>query len=261
MASTPISPRMSEPSGPVWAPWQRLGAAPRAVTTTRLGGVSTGPRATLNLGERSGDAAPMVAVNRQRARRGLGVPGEPFWLHQVHGTTPVQVTPERVARGERLQADAAWTTASGLVCAALTADCLPVVIGEPEGTCVAVAHAGWRGLAAGVIGTTLAAMPVPPARLWAWLGPAIGPRAFIVGEDVRDAFAGGPLPSDTAFRRRAAGGWFADLYEIARLRLRASGVQRIHGGGHCTWHEPERWFSHRRDGADTGRMATLAWLP
>lgn len=234
--------------------------APRVVTTTRLGGLSSGARATLNLGERAGDDPAVVAANRRRAAHALGLPAEPVWLHQVHGATPVEITADVAGQRPRPKADAAWTSEPGLVCAVLTADCLPVVIGDPAGQCVAVVHAGWRGLAAGVIEATLAELPAPSARLQAWLGPAIGPRAFVVGDDVRAAFAESTIPCGAAFRQRLEGGWLADLYELARLRLRAAGVSRIDGGAHCTWHEPERFFSHRRDGSGTGRMATLAWL-
>jgi len=226
----------------------------------RRGGLSTGARATLNLGGRAGDDRAVVAANRRRAVQSLGLAAEPLWLQQVHGTTPVEVTAATLAQGTQPKADAAWTREPGVVCAVLTADCLPVVIGDPAGQCVAVVHAGWRGLAAGVIEATLAELPAPSARLQAWLGPAIGPRAFVVGDDVRAAFAESAVPSAAAFRQRLTGGWLADLYELARLRLRAAGVGRIRGGGHCTWRESGRFFSHRRDGPGTGRMATLAWL-
>lgn len=234
-----------------------VGGPLRAAGTTRRGGIGVGPFATCNLGMRTRDDAAAVAVNRARVARALDLPGEPRWLRQVHGTTVAELDATSAGMPE---ADAAWTRAPGVVCAVLTADCLPVVLGDPDGGAVAVAHAGWRGLAAGVLEAAVGALPVPAGRLRAWLGPAIGPRAFEVGPEVRAAFAEGDPGAAAAFRRGAGDRWHADLHALARRRLRALGVTRVHGDSHCTYSDAARFFSHRRDGPDTGRMATLAWL-
>ncbi|MDZ7749320.1 MAG: peptidoglycan editing factor PgeF [Halofilum sp. (in: g-proteobacteria)] len=197
-----------------------------------------------------------MAANRARLAEGLGLPAEPAWLRQVHGTAVVRAD----AATDLPEADAAWTDAPGVVCAVLTADCLPVVLAADDDSCVAVAHAGWRGLAAGVLEAAVGALPADGARLRAWLGPAIGPRAFEVGDEVRAAFVDPDPAAAAAFVRSSPDRWLADLYTLARRRLRTAGVTRIDGGGRCTLREPQRFFSHRRDGPDTGRMATLAWL-
>lgn len=238
---------------PGWDPRGPL----RAAATTRRGGLSVGPFATCNQGARTHDDPATVAANHARVARVLGLPGPPRWLRQVHGTTVVELAAAGTGAPE---ADAAWTRESGVVCAVLTADCLPVVLGDPGGAAVAVAHAGWRGLAAGVLEATVAALPVPAGRLRAWLGPAIGPGAFEVGPEVRAAFVDADPGAVTGFRRGAGDRWHADLHALARCRLRALGVTRIDGGGCCTYADRARFFSHRRDGPDTGRMATLAWL-
>lgn len=229
----------------------------RAAATTRRGGLSVGPFATCNLGARTRDDPATVAANRARVARALGLPGAPRWLRQVHGTAVVELAAGTTGTPE---ADAAWTRESGVVCAVLTADCLSVVLGDPDGAAVAVAHAGWRGLAAGVLDATVAALPVPAGRLRAWLGPAIGPQAFEVGPEVRTAFLESDPGAAGAFRRGAGDRWHADLHGLARRRLRALGVTRVDGGGCCTYADRARFFSHRRDGPGTGRMATLAWL-
>jgi len=180
-------------------------------------------------------------------------------LHQVHGCRVVRTPLERSGQGHP-RADAAWTDVRGSVCAVLTADCLPVAIADRAGTCVAIAHAGWRGLAAGVLEATVAALPASPARLQAWLGPAIGPAAFVVGDDVRTAFVECEPSDALAFRSRGDGQWHANLFLLARRRLHRLRLARVTGVPRCTWSEPARFFSHRRDGARTGRMATLAWL-
>jgi len=237
-------------------PW---GSGPRVrvVSTTRVGGLGARGFSTFNLGARTQDAAAVVDANRARLRRALGLSQEPGWLHQVHGTAvaPLGASPESPP-----EADAGWTASPGLACAVLTADCLPVALVEPDGGCVAVAHAGWRGLAGGVLEATIAALPVPAERLLAWLGPAIGPAEFEVGPEVRDAMLAGDEGAHAAFRPGAGDRWFADLYALASRRLRRAGVTRIDGGGWCTFRERRRFFSHRRDGPGTGRMATLAWI-
>ena len=228
----------------------------RALITTRAGGVSGGAFAGLNLGLRSGDAIEDVTRNRASLRQSL--PAEPMWLRQVHGTTVVEAD---VAH-ESPEADAAFAFRPGAVCAVLTADCLPVLLCDEQGTVVAAAHAGWRGLCAGVIEQTLKAMDRPPAQLLAYLGPAIGPVAYEVGAELRAAFIAEDPKSEAAFatnKMGKPGKFYADLYALARQRLARSGVQQVYGGGYCTYTEAERFYSYRRDGV-TGRMASLIWM-
>lgn len=225
----------------------------RAAITTREGGVSLGPYRSLNLGSHVGDEPAAVAENRRRVVEALGLAQPPGWLDQVHGNEVVLATPQPGA-----VADACWTGQAGLPCAVLTADCLPVLFADREGSCVAAAHAGWRGLAAGVLEATVARLPVPPARLLAWLGPAIGPGAFQVGEEVRAAFVMA-APEDAAAFRPDGPRWRADLFALARARLARCGVAAVFGGGVCTVDAPTRFFSHRRDGR-SGRFASLIWL-
>lgn len=228
-------------------------ASVRAIVTTRHGGVSAGPYATLNLGAHVGDSP--VAVARNRAILRACLPGEPVWLEQVHG---IDVVDAGVApAGSR--ADASVARRAGAVCAVQTADCLPVLFCDDDGQVVAAAHAGWRGLLAGVLEATLARMDVAPRQVMAWMGPAIGPAAFEVGQEVRDAFAAADRRDASAFAPGARHGkWQADLFQLARQRLARCGVERVFGGGVCTYSDPERYFSYRRDGV-TGRFATLVW--
>lgn len=227
----------------------------QAVATTRAGGVSTGVYAGLNLGDHVGDEPQRVARNRALVRAALDLPTEPRWLTQVHGCVVVQG--EHAAPG--VAADAAMTRRPGVVCAVLTADCLPLLICDRRGRVVAAVHAGWRGLAAGVIERTLEALGEAPADLLVWLGPAIGPTAFVVGPEVRAAFLTVDPGLAAAFHPGAGDRWLADLYALARHRLRRAGVTGVFGGDDCTWSDPERFFSFRRDGV-TGRMASLIWL-
>ncbi|HEX6317557.1 MAG TPA: peptidoglycan editing factor PgeF [Burkholderiales bacterium] len=183
------------------------------------------------------------------------LPGEPAWLQQVHGTRVVRLDRQAVdARG-----DAAITRARNTVCAIKVADCMPVLLADEAGTVVGGAHAGWRGLSAGVIEATIDAMGVGGKSLVAWLGPAIGPRVYEVGDEVRRAFLEGDEEAKAAFVPTRPGHWLLDLYAVARRRLRRAGVERIFGGGFCTYSEPERFYSYRRDGS-TGRMAAMIWL-
>lgn len=225
----------------------------QALSTTRRGGVSEGGYHSLNLGDHVGDQPAHVAENRARVAAHL--PAAPLWLSQVHGVRVVDAA--LAADGE--QADAALVRIPGRVCAVMTADCLPVLFCHRGGQVVAAAHAGWRGLAGGVLEATLAAMAVPGNEVMAWLGPAIGPTAFEVGDDVRTAFAGADPAAASAFAAATPGKWLADLYALARLRLRRCGVTAIYGGDRCTVSEPGLFFSHRRDRV-TGRMASLIWL-
>lgn len=228
----------------------------RAAVSLRVGGASTGPYASLNLAAHVGDAAEPVAENRRRLRAALGLPGEPLWLSQVHGVAVAHHDGSHAAAPE---ADAAWTSTSERICAVLTADCLPVLFCDRDGTRVAAAHAGWRGLADGVLETTLSALALPGERVLAWLGPAIGPTAFEVGEDVRAAFLARDGGAGECFLRNGRGRWHADLYALARRRLAAAGVTAVYGGGRCTYGEGEAFFSYRRE-ETTGRFASLIWL-
>lgn len=225
----------------------------RALQTTRVGGVSSGVYAGLNLGSHVGDDVAHVAENRSLLREYL--PSEPFWLNQVHGTDVV----DAASAGTLATADASYASGAGKVCAVLTADCLPVLFCSEDGAVVAAAHAGWRGLAAGVLERTAAAMQVPGKRLLAWLGPAIGPAAFEVGEDVRSAFVDGDAPAARAFCRQGNGKYLADIYHLARIRLAKAGIEGVFGGELCTVADPARFYSYRRDRV-TGRQATLIWL-
>jgi YfiH family protein len=227
----------------------------RAASTTRVGGYSAPPYRGWNLAGHVGDDHGAVGANRELLRRLLRLPAEPAWLRQVHGRGIVEA-----ATGTDVEADGSYTRQAGVVCAVLTADCLPILLSDISGTGVAAVHAGWRGLAAGVIEAALEALRIPGEELLAWLGPAIGPASFRVGEAVREAFlAADPRHAADAFTPADDGYWCADLYRLARQRLTAQGVTRIHGGGLCTVRDAARFYSYRREGT-TGRMATLIWL-
>ncbi|MFP5304880.1 MAG: peptidoglycan editing factor PgeF, partial [Gammaproteobacteria bacterium] len=200
----------------------------RAAQTLRRGGVSAPPFDTFNLGAHVGDAADAVVANRQRLRSALQLPGEPVWLQQVHGTAVVELRAEDAGMA---RADAAWTSAPGVICAVLTADCLPVLFAADDGSVVAAVHAGWRGLAAGVLEAAVAALPVPPAQLRACFGAAIGPQAYEVGADVRAALVNDDAAADRCFVSVRRGHWLADLYGLARMRLQMAGVASVHDGG------------------------------
>ncbi len=239
---------------PDWLPadWPAIPGV-HAGTTLRGGGVSGGPFASLNLGAHVGDDAAAVALNRQRLVTACSLPAEPQWLEQVHGVEVVQLP----ARDPLPVADAAITAHPGVVCAVLTADCLPVVFARLDGREVGVAHAGWRGLCAGVLEATVASLGEPSA-LQAWLGPAIAMPAFEVGDEVRQAFMQVDAAAAACFRPNDSGRWQADLYGLARQRLAAVGVTRVFGGACCTYADPDRFFSYRRDG-QCGRLATFVW--
>lgn len=227
----------------------------RSVTTTRTGGVSRGPWQSMNPADHVGDDPQSVLANRAHLAATLDLPSAPHWLKQVHGTTIV----DAATAGEGVEADGSWTNGPDCVCAVLTADCLPVLLSDREGSCVAAVHAGWRGLAAGVIEAAVSKLQPVGGDLLAWLGPAIGPQAFAVGEDVQDIFVGHDPRAAAAFATLPDGSLYADLYSLARQRLAAVGVHDVFGGQYCTASDAERFFSYRRDGV-TGRMATLIWL-
>lgn len=237
---------------PVILPDWPAPACVKALQTTRLGGVSQGIYASLNLGDHVKDLPQHVAANRQLLSPYL--PSEPVWLNQVHGVRVIDAALSSCLES----ADASFSTRKQVVCVTMTADCLPVLLCDQAGSVVAAVHAGWRSLCDGVIEATVKAMPVEPARLMAWLGPAIGPQAFEVGSEVREQFLTQDEQAEHAFQAHGEK-WLGDLYTIARQRLSRLGVTQVYGGGRCTYREPETFFSFRRDG-DTGRMASLIWL-
>jgi purine-nucleoside/S-methyl-5'-thioadenosine phosphorylase / adenosine deaminase len=229
----------------------------RALSTLRgepSRGASQAPYTSFNLGDHVGDDPLAVAENRRQLRSGAGLPAEPSWLTQVHGVAVADLD----QAAPPAPADAAVARELKKVCAILTADCLPVVLTADSGGIIAAAHAGWRGLAGGVIEATVRAMGVPPESLMAWLGPAIGLQHFEVGPEVREALLQGDLQAGEAFELNARGRYQADLGLLARRRLSTLGVTRIYGGGECTFAQADRYYSHRRDGI-TGRQATLIW--
>lgn len=275
-----------------WAVIEPEWAAPGRVCsafTLRGGGVSVAPYESLNLGTHVGDAAEAVRENRRRVRERLGLPAEPVWLAQVHGARVVDVdapgafddaagsasgaavsvragaavggAPGRAGGAPTLppEADAAVTRTPGRVCVIQVADCMPVLFAARDGSAVGAAHAGWRGLAGGVLEQTIAKLAVPPAQLVAWLGPAISQVNFEVGDDVRAAFTKDDAGAAVAFEANSRGRWQCDLYVLARRRLATLGVGDVSGGGWCTYADPSRFFSFRRDG-QCGRMAALIWM-
>jgi len=262
-----------------------------AATTLRTGGVSRGTYFSLNPGAHVSDDDDQVRQNRQIIREMLDLPSEPVWLNQIHSNRAVKAENppypplQKEGRGDLQQADASYTDESGVVCAVMTADCLPLLVCSRDGAQVAAIHAGWRGLLAGVISNTVAAMQIPlnppfskgeasqfrntdlspslckrGARgdLLVWLGPAIGPDSFEVGPEVRDAFLEKSVAFNDAFKAQSNDKWLADIYQLARIELVALGIADVYGGTYCTFTEHERFYSYRRD-TQTGRMATLIW--
>lgn len=239
------------------ADWPAPANIGTAITTRRMPGLSLPPFDPCNLGSRCGDDALAVAGNRRQLRALLGLPSDPVWLHQVHGAAVV-----RAEAGDSLpaepEADAATTSEPGIVLAILTADCLPVFFCSQDGLEISLAHAGWRGLAAGVLEQTIASMRHPPEDIMAWIGPAIAQASYEVGDEVHRAFVAGNPAAESAFSATRPGHWLCDLPALARLRLQAAGVSRIGGGGFDTRSDP-RFYSHRRSPV-TGRFASLAWI-
>ena len=226
-----------------------------ACTTTRSGGISEGGFASLNLAEHVGDDIACVTENRRRLLEALHLPAMPLWLQQVHGTVVVDAVTAKAG----CEADASFAARSGIVCAVLTADCLPLLMCDSGGTRVAAVHAGWRGLLGGVVENCVRAMQCPGAQVLAWLGPAIGSKAFEVGEEVRDAFIAEDPQAVVAFAPSPGGRWLADIYLLVRQRLARVQVTAVYGGHWCTVSDAARFYSYRRDGV-TGRMASLIWL-
>jgi YfiH family protein len=238
---------------PDWRTERQVSAA----MTLRTGGVSSAPYHSLNLGVHVGDDPAAVTENRRRVHEQLALPSEPVWLEQVHGTAVIDLDSTNAPAS--LRADAAVTRRAGPVCVIQVADCMPVLLAACDGSVIGAAHAGWRGLAGGVIEATVRAMGAEPGQLLAWLGPAIGQAHFEVGDEVRAAFVDNDANAAAAFTRNARQRWQCDLYALARLRLAALGVQHVSGGGWCTYAEADRFFSFRRD-ARCGRMAAMIWI-
>lgn len=226
----------------------------KALTTTRDGGVSHPPFDGLNLGDHVEDNLDHVTENRALLAQQLSLPSSPLWLSQCHGTRVIE--PQHCQPG--ITADGITSRSEDQVCAILTADCLPLLLCQQDGQQVAAIHAGWRGLAAGIIEQTVAQFDQDQTLL-AWLGPAIGPQHFEVGQDVFDAFCNHDQQAKVAFKAGRPGHYFADLYLLARQRLHALGIEQIYGGDFCTFEDEARFFSYRRDGR-TGRMASLIWI-
>ncbi len=230
--------------------------APRsihAIQTTRNGGVSDGPYASLNLAGHVGDATKSIRMNREMLRSFL--PSDPVWLKQTHSSICINA----FEAGINVEADASFTNSMNVVCVVMTADCLPVLLCSRLGNEVAAIHAGWKGLLNGVIESTINQMQTNPSNLLAWLGPAIGPQSFEVGNDVRDAYIELDSGAKAAFVEFSENKWLADLYKLATIRLRAKGISQIYGGEYCTFKDKEHFFSYRREG-NTGRMASLIWI-
>jgi len=229
----------------------------KACITLRTGGVSPAPYAQFNLGDHVGDKPEHVIANREILKNKLALPHEPIWIQQTHSIIAVEATPENT----RKEADASYTSQPNQTCVILTADCLPILVCNKNGTHIAAIHAGWRGLANGVIEATLAKLNVPPEDLLVWLGPAISAKHYEVGHEVRDQFLSIQPNATHAFTPSPNQRWLADLYELARLRLKNIGVTTTYGGEYCTYSDKNLFYSYRRDGKETGRMASLIWIP
>jgi polyphenol oxidase len=234
----------------------KLPAGVRAAFTTRLGGVSVAPWDSFNVGAHVGDAPESVAANRARLKALLSLPAEPAWLSQVHGVAVHDL--DVMPGGGLATADGAVARERGRVCAIMVADCLPVLFATRDGARIGAAHAGWRGLASGVLENTVRALGVPGDEVTAWLGPAISREHFEVGDEVRAEFVAADAGAADAFERNARGRWQADLVALARRRLSALGITDVCGGEWCTFADRARFFSHRRDGKG-GRMVALVW--
>ncbi len=228
-----------------------------ACTTLRLGGVSEAPYDTFNLADHVGDNETHVKANRQLLTNWLHLPNEPVWLKQTHSTIVLPA----ISSNRNQTADATFSDQPEQVCVVMTADCLPILLCHRQGTQVAAIHAGWRGLADGIIEKTLEKMALPPDDILVWLGPAIGPRVYELGEEVRQCFIEKDSAADSAFiPSKNDGRWLGNLYHLATLRLHKQQVFAIYGGQYCTYTDNKRFFSYRRDGIHTGRMASLIWM-
>lgn len=249
----------------------------RALTTTRWGGKSVHPYASFNLAKHVGDNPDHVDQNRQLLQEALSLPAEPYWLNQVHSNRVWILHPNHpesaaLQRHSSIQsslnepqsleptADGSYTESANLVCAVLTADCLPVLLCNRQGTAVAAIHVGWRGCLGGILANAVASFKSPPEEILAWLGPAIGPKAYEVGEDLFDAFTQHNALMAKAFEPRPHQKYQANLYQLATLALESNGVKSVYGGEHCTYTENKSFFSYRREGGITGRIASLIWI-
>lgn len=227
----------------------------RSLSTTRIGGFSLAPYDQFNLGDHVGDDPFSVSKNRQQLINSTNLPQSPYWLRQTHSIQAINTQDWHAD----IEADSCFSTTTDHICAVMTADCLPILLCDVDGNHVAAIHAGWRGLLAGVIENTIEKMTCPANQLLAWLGPAIGPTAFEVGAEIRDAFIAANAVDTTAFTSADNELWLADLYLLAGHRLQKSGITAIYGGDFCTFNDHHRFFSYRRDGV-TGRMATMIWI-
>jgi polyphenol oxidase len=241
----------------IFPDWPAPGRVHAAVTTRHGPGISQSPFGRFNLGLRSGDDEQAVRTNRSALRQALGLPADPRWLRQVHGTVAAELGP--LPSPEEPEADAAVSRVPGTVLAILTADCLPVLFCADDGNTIGAAHAGWRGLAAGVLEQTIEQMQHPASRLIAWIGPCIAAASYEVGDEVRKAFVERDVGASEAFVQTRHGHWHCDLALLAKQRLTAAGIAHIHGGGFDT-RTDERFYSYRREGARSGRFASLIWL-
>ncbi len=229
----------------------------RAYTSTRLDGFSGSPYDSFNLSLATGDAKESVLKNRQKLYRDLDIKGEPFWLQQEHSNIILATTNNILPCPPT--ADASFTRKINDVCIVLTADCVPILLCDNQGTMVAAVHAGWKGIVQGIIENSIGALGVNPSQLLAWLGPAIGPHAFQVGPEMVDIFHQKFLNCRPAFRKVGAS-YFGDLYQLATHCLKMAGVQNIYGGEFCTFSQKDIFYSHRRDGKKSGRIASMIWL-
>ena len=232
-----------------------------AYSSTRISGESQGVYAGLNLAQHVGDESRVVEKNRRQLSAALDLPNEPFWLNQVHQATALNssVQQNTVKSSIVPSADASFSLQPNCVCAVMTADCLPVLLCNSQGNKVSAVHAGWRGLAEGIIENAVAGLNERPGRLMAWLGPAIGPQAFEVGEEVRHVFVEKFAQAEVAFTQNRPGHYLADIYQLAHLVLASVGVKAIYGGEYCTFNDANHFYSYRRDGT-TGRQASLIWF-
>jgi YfiH family protein len=228
----------------------------KAFTSTRTGGISQPPYSELNLGDHVGDDPAAITANRLFVKNQLQLTEEPIWLQQTHSTIVCEATPDNIDK----EADASFTHEPNRICTIMTADCLPILFCNQQGTHVAAAHAGWRGLANGIIETTLKALNLPPEDILVWLGPAISAKHFEVGDEVKNIFEQAMPEAAQAFSPSPNQRWLADLYELARLRLRKQNISQIYGGEYCTYSDKELFYSYRRDAGKTGRMASFIWI-
>lgn len=229
----------------------------KAYTTKRTGGISVTPYNSFNFSLLTGDNEKNVLANRKKLMQELNLPQEPFWLKQEH--TDIAICIEENVKPIPVVADASFTRTAGPVCVVMTADCVPILVCNQEGSIVAAIHAGWKGIAAGVIASAIKAMNTDPTTLLAWLGPAIGPNAFEVNQDVRETFCQ-QIPECTSAFVKKDSSFLANIYSLASIYLKQAGVTKIYGGGYCTFTQKDLFFSYRRDGEKSGRMAGLIWL-